>query len=436
MPLELIPGTNIRYHLVSLDKDGHERTDDPDGQMSDRVTAELQTGFPTDVFVFIHGWKGDLPAARQQYAAWMATLMQQTGDLARAQKVRPGFVPLLVGLHWPSLPFGDETLKHDTSFAVGFDPIERVVNEAAQQIADTPDARAALRLIFEAASNIDFAPSTLPPSVAEAYRILDRESGMHADGIEADPGADREPFDPVTAYALGSAEAASFGGTSGKKAILSPLVQLSFWKMKERAKRVGETGGFQLLSAMMQGNPQARIHMMGHSFGCIAASAAACGRDNAQLPHPLQSIVLVQGALSLWSCADKLPGSNKPGYFRRLAVSGVVAGPIVTTRSEHDTAIGSLYPVAAGVARQVAFAPGELPKYGGVGSFGLRGDGLHIEDLKALSQDAVYDFYPGRIYNVNCDDVIREGGPPSGAHSDIAKPEVGHLVWAAALAGS
>lgn len=204
--------------------------------------------------------------------------------------------------------------------------------------------------------------------------------------------------------------------------------------MKERAKRVGEAGGFQLLSSLMQADDDVRFHLMGHSFGCVAASASACGPANAKLPRPLQSIVLVQGALSLWSCSAKLPESNKPGYFRRLAAGGVVAGPIVTTRSEHDMAVGSLYPMAAGVARQVAFAPGELPKYGGVGTFGLRGTGLDITDLRAGDASFDYDFQPGRVYNIDCNQVIREGGPPSGAHSDIARPEVGHLVWAAALA--
>ena len=173
---------------------------------------------------------------------------------------------------------------------------------------------------------------------------------------------------------------------------------------------------------------------MGHSFGCIAVSASACGQAQAKLPRPGHLIVLVQGALSLWSCSDSLPGSpNKAGYFRRLASGGVVAGPIVTTHSRHDMAVGSLYPIAAGVARQVDFAPGELPKYGGVGTFGLRGSGLDIEDLTVGAADFPYDFRSGRIYNINCDSVIREGGPPSGAHSDIARSEIGHLVWAAAL---
>ena len=437
MPIETIPGTNIRYFLVVLDEKGNERADDPGGAMRERIARAIENGQPTDVFTFIHGWKGDLPAARMQYASWMSTLMAQSGDIERARASRPGFVPLLVGLHWPSLPFGAESFSEsaqpfslDADDGVGID-----IDRAASTIADTPIARGALQTIFEAAQ-APFAPASLPADVAEAYRLLDHESGLGASGIEGAPGADREPFDPDAAYARALEEPMSFGGGGVRSALLSPLVQLSFWKMKKRARRIGESGGFSLLSALMEvaGDRDVRFHVMGHSFGCIAASAAVCGPTGARLPRRVHSLVLVQGALSLWSCCDSLPGApTKAGYFRRLAAGDVVAGPVVTTRSEHDMAVGSLYPLAAGVARQVDFAPGSFPKYGGVGTFGLRGSGLDIEDLDAQDANFAYSFRPGRIYNVDCSRVIREGGPPSGAHSDIARPEVGHLVWAAAM---
>lgn len=435
MPIETIPATEIRYYLVVLDENGTERTDDPDGKMQERIAEAIEAEHPTDVFTFIHGWKGDLPAARTQYASWMSTLMAQSGDIERARVSRPGFIPLLVGLHWPSLPFGEESLGSAESFSVGADDgIGTEIDRAARTVADTPAARGALQTIFEAAQ-AEFAPASLPADVAEAYRLLDHESGLGANGIEGAPGADREPFNPDAAYARAWEEPMSFGGGGVRDALLSPLVQLSFWKMKKRAKCIGESGGFSLLSALMAmtKDRDVRFHVMGHSFGCIAASAAVCGPASARLPRRVHSLVLVQGALSLWSCCDSLPDSpTKAGYFRRLAAGDVVAGPVVTTRSEHDMAVGSLYPLAAGVARQVDFAPGSFPKYGGVGTFGLRGSGLDIEDLDAQDANFAYSFRPGRIYNVNCSRVIREGGPPAGAHSDIARPEVGHLVWAAA----
>jgi pimeloyl-ACP methyl ester carboxylesterase len=228
--------------------------------------------------------------------------------------------------------------------------------------------------------------------------------------------------------------AVSFGGSGASNALLAPLVQLSFWKMKDRACRFGESGGFAFLSALMDSSRsrEVRFHLMGHSFGCIAASACACGSGNLRLPGRVYSVVLVQGALSLWSYCASIPQvPGKAGYFRKLISRNATIGPIVTTQSTHDTAVGSLYPMAAGAAGQVAMAPGDLPKYGGVGTFGARGDGLDIIDLVVQNTDFEYGFEPNRIYNIDCSTVICDGGPPSGAHSDIAKPEIAHLVWSA-----
>ena len=37
------------------------------------------------------------------------------------------------------------------------------------------------------------------------------------------------------------------------------------------------------------------------------------------------------------------------------------------------------------------------------------------------------------VYNLESSRYIREGGGLSGAHNDIARPEVAHAVWQAAL---
>ena len=86
-----------------------------------------------------------------------------------------------------------------------------------------------------------------------------------------------------------------------------------------------------------------------------------------------------------------------------------------------------------GVAGQVVFAEPALPKYGAIGTFGIQGSNLPIADLTMLPADATYSLAGGRIYNVEGSSVINTGGGFSGAHSDIRKPEVAHLVWSAIL---
>lgn len=436
MTIETVPRTSHRYYLIAFDADGRERTDDPDGLMSERTLDALRTEMFTDVFVLSHGWKGDIPAAREQYGRWMGAMLACEQDFAQAAMRRTGFKPLLIGLHWPSLPFGDEDFGGaEVSFATGEGTaIAELVARCAPRIADTPAARTALRTIFEAAQR-DVAPAELPDEVRQAYQVLDREAALGSQGVGGGPGDDREPFDPDSAYRNAMSQQVSFGGTA-LSGLLSPLVQLSFWKMKDRARAFGESGAFGLLSSLMRASEgrDVRFHLMGHSFGCIVASATVAGPAGARLPRRAASLVLVQGALSHWSyCASIPQAPAKAGYFRRLVADSLVDGPIVTTRSEFDTAVGRLYPVAAGAADQVTFAPGELPKYGGVGTFGARGPGLDIVDLTMLAATAAYDFRVGRIYNLEASAVIREGGPPSGAHSDIARPEVAHVLWAAAI---
>jgi hypothetical protein len=321
------------------------------------------------------------------------------------------------------------------SFDESGNPVEALIEQAAERIADTPAARAALRTIFTAAGE-DIAPSTLPPEVRMAYEVLDREAALGDEGVAAAPGADREPFDPELYYRAAQQDPISFGafGTGG---ILSLLQQLSFWKMKDRARQFGETGGFELLTALQQAVPEernVRFHLMGHSFGCIVMSATLGGPGGrGALVRRVDSVALVQGALSLWSFCSAIPMTpGLAGYFASVVADHKVAGPLLTTQSEFDTAVGELYPCAAGVARQVVFAPSELPKYGAVGAFGIRGPGPDVLDLEMLPASGTYKFAPGKIYNLESSRYIREGGGLSGAHSDIAHAEVAHAVWQAA----
>src|SRR5262249_58087429 len=127
--------------------------------------------------------------------------------------------------------------------------------------------------------------------------------------------------------------------------------------------------------------------LMGHSFGGIVVSAMLNGPGGAGGPGPVDSLALVQGALSLWSYCDDMPvARGRPGYFRAVLASGRVRGPVVTTQSEVDTAVRRWYPLAAGTARQVDFAPSPFPRDGGGGPFGIPGPGPGVggRDMVAL----------------------------------------------------
>jgi pimeloyl-ACP methyl ester carboxylesterase len=209
---------------------------------------------------------------------------------------------------------------------------------------------------------------------------------------------------------------------------------LSFWTMKRRACRFGETGASELLGQLQTAAPNARFHVMGHSFGCIVASAAIAGPPGSPGPRrKMDTLVLVQGAMSLWSFCTGIPSRpERDGYFRRLIGDELVRGPTIITTSTHDRAVRVFYPLGAGARGDVAFDDAGLPVYGGIGTFGVRGSGIEIEDEQLNRVDEDCELRPGVVYNLNADTVIATSAGISGAHSDICHPEVARAVWRAA----
>ena len=450
MPIRTLPGTDLSYALVVFDENGKERAEADGTRMSETLAERL--GDParpvSDVFLIAHGWQGDVPAAVVQFDRWIGAMAAQESDRAAARQRPGGFAPLIVGLHWPSLPFGDEAVPASAPalLSAGDSPSaasDDDVDAWARRIADTPRARQAIRTILDAARNESNAAAP-SPALLQAYATLFAESGLSARGSAAPPGADQDAFDPGAIIEQSKAAAADgrpatqlLGiGDTVRGLFLSPLRQLSFWKMKDRARAFGESGAHDLLVRLQTLAAKARFHLMGHSFGCIVASATVAGpADKPDLPRPVDSLFLVQGALSLWSYASDIPyAPGSEGYFHRIVERGLVRGPIVTTRSSHDTAVGRFYPIGAQIKKQLVLG-NDFPAYGGIGSFGIQGLG-EIRDLPMRDASYGYGFQPGTIYNLEASAIIKNGGGASGAHSDIAHPEVAHAFWSAVLGGT
>ena len=444
MSLEHSPDHGIAYHLVCYDSGGRERPGD-EGLASDQVLAAAADEGPSDIFLFSHGWNADPRAAVEQYGRWVDTMAASTGDGERLRARAGGFRPLLVGVHWPSLAWADEDLT-SMSYAVGDataettpepaagDPVERLVVGYASRTGGGACALDAIRVIVESALR-DAAPPTLPADVSEAYRHLDRTLGLEHAGAGAAPGDDRELFDPEETYQaallMDVTDPVSYGGFS-LGGVLAPLRVLSFWTMKRRACAFGEAGAADLLSRLQDAS-SARFHVRGHSFGCVVASAAVTGPPGAPEPRPgVDSLVLAQGAMSLWSfCTDIPARPGRTGYFHRVVRDRLVRGPTLVTTSVHDRAVRVFYPLGAGVSGNVQFGDADLPVYGGVGTFGVRGPGIEIQDEELGRVDESYQLRPGVVYNLKADAVIATSAGIAGAHSDICHPEVARAVWRA-----
>ncbi|MEI7772065.1 MAG: hypothetical protein WCI67_18875 [Chloroflexales bacterium] len=441
MPVRPVPGSSLSYYLIAFDKDGNERQEAGGALLSDRIAADVKAAPPSDIFIFCHGWLGDVSSAIGQYDTWTKMLVAQSTDMARAMAVRgAGFRPLLIGLHWPSKPWGDETLGGSSFAATATATVDGLVKIFADRLSRgrrvSPRLRAAIRTIVAAAAEDDDR-DTLPPDLLAAFVDLERVALPAAEGPAGPPSADREALGATGVSSLYDTiidADASFGSGSDSSGPLIGMLRIfSFWAMKDRARSVGEGGAYRLLRALQQPAPQANVHLMGHSFGCIVVAGMIAGAASAAGPlRPVRSALLVEGALSCWSFSPSLPfAAGKAGYFAPLVAAKMVAGPLVVIHSPFDYALGRFYPLAAGVAGQSSFADPQAGRFSALGALGAQGTTAQAMTLGPA--DTGYRFVGGAIYNLNGRDVIKDQSAPEGAHNDIVHPEVAHAFWEAAL---
>jgi len=455
MPIETVkvdtPIQSLEYYLIAFDANGHERLEST-GFMSQKLLDILATQPITDVFLISHGWLGDIPAAKEQYNNWISAMARSSADIQKIKELRQSqnqeFRPLLIGLHWPSKPWGNEDLNaKPTSFDTSGSELNELIDQYAQDVADTEAARQALRTIFAASIEYSVPPQTLPPEVNQAYEVLINEASLIKDENDSE-SLNLSPATLYQAVAEGEqTEEISFGIGDVFQARTNPFLDVlkyvSYWKMKELAREIGQTSGLKLLTQLQKAAAKTvRFHLVGHSFGCIVVSSIVAGKGKNQLVCPVDSLVLIQGALSLWSyCPDIPRRNNLPGCFSSIIKNRKVSGPIVTTRSIHDSSVTKLYPAASVLGRFqsqdidfAAISTSEFPEYGSIGTFGIQGI-EEITSLKMRTCDKAYDFKPGKVYNLESSQFIRNfvNGRDEDAHNSIAKPEVAHAVWSAAF---
>jgi hypothetical protein len=427
MPFRRLPSADVAYALITFDGRGVERTDDPEGGTFSRTVLDgIRRDRPTHIFLFSHGWKGDIPGAIDQYDRWIGAMWQLAADRAA---LGDAFRPFFIGLHWPSLPWGEESharVSFDTGD--GGHAVASLIDAAVEHFGGGDHLRAPLTVIFDAFAE-NPAARIVPDEVVAAYRQLGAAIGFSAGG-DADAAPDHEgaPLDPQAAVrAERMANAGASFGIAGtfRTGILAGLRQASFWMMKHRARTVGEQGMHRFLGDVQRAS-DASLHLMGHSFGCIVASGILGGPGGTgSLPRAVESAALVQGALSLWSYADAIPATGTPGYFRHILAKRVVSGPLITTQSVNDAAVVYAFPAAVGLVNEFDFGV-DLPKFGGIGAWGIQGTPL-AETRTMLDDNGMYRLQPGRIYNV-------DGSRFIGDHNAVDGPQVAHLLWQAVIA--
>jgi hypothetical protein len=434
-----------RFWELTFDADG-----DTDAGARDRFLTEVRDAGLTDLVVFSHGWNNDHRIATALYERFFGLL---AGQLPAGRRDGVG----LVGVFWPSQRWSDEPIPDfaapgaaGAGGAAAAVPRETAV---AGEPALDKETLAQLQELFPAAADQLAEMAGLlgsPPTDAALTRFRDllAEFSTRA-GAGGDDGEGAGPVLPpmliddartlferyrdtlrslgVTFQDSGTDGAAGLGDAlhgiwQGAK---EALRQATYWQMKNRAGVVGKAGLGPVL-----GRLPVRVHLVGHSFGARLVSYALAGLPDG--PSPVKSVTLLQGAFSHFAFARPLPFDAG----RNGALAGMLTridGPLTACFSSHDLAVGRIYPLASLAARDdSAGAQDALFRWGGMGADGAQGVQAPLDPIRPAGPGTTYRFAAGKALNVDASEVVRAGGPPSGAHSDILHPELTWLVLLAA----
>ncbi|MEU5276629.1 serine-threonine protein kinase [Streptomyces asoensis] len=420
------------YWELTFDADG-----DVDAAGRDRLLAGVARQGVRDLILFSHGWNSDRSGATRLYSRFFAPVP----ELAPAARI--GYV----GVVWPSMRFCDEpipdfphsaaaaavrrpALDEDTRHALlgTFPGRAAVVERLARLLRERPAGEAGLeefgrlvRLLVEVAPQG-------PQALSGADTLV---AGVAQDG----PGMFCGPAAVACEEFAGALADLGCGPAREEFALPNPwdgahelLRQATYYAMKRRAGTVGERGLGPFVGRLAARAPGVRVHLVGHSFGGRLVSFALRGLP--QGVRTVKSVTLLQGAFSHYAFAERLPHDARAcGVLQGR--QNRVDGPVVCCYSRFDQALGTMYPLASRMAGDARGLVGEMrgAKWGAMGHDGVQAvPGTHA----CVLADALAGPLPrSGCVNVDAAAVVRRGGAPAGAHSDIVHPELARLVLAA-----
>ena len=150
---------------------------------------------------------------------------------------------------------------------------------------------------------------------------------------------------------------------------------MSYYEMKNRAGVIGRNGLGPMIGKLAAADPGIRVHLMGHSFGArlVAYSLSGLPQAAAGANSPVKTLFLIQGAFSHFAFANPVPDILVSGPGALSAFAGNVNGPLLSTFSAADRAVGWWYPAASMLAHQDAESADDLTyQWGGMGHDGYQ----------------------------------------------------------------
>lgn len=418
---------------------------DKDGKLLHKPTVAAGT---TDLIVVSHGWNNDRKEAESLYRKLFENFADVTqGDAAiAARKIA------IVGVIWPSKKFDELiTMPSGSTSAGGAASAGGATSAANEQAAlhaaidraaplfDDPGDAERLKTLHDLIPNLDGDPQLQAKFVKTLRELIDpagapgqqptredREDLFFrgaADAIftNASHGPAQGPGAGPAGDAAGAGHAAGLGSFFSKigNAVTGLMNLTTYFEMKKRAGTVGQNGLAPLIDELASGVE--RVHLVGHSFGGRLVAAAAASSTTPKL----HSLALLQAAFSHNGFSK-----SRNGFFKSVAESGRVAGPILITHTKNDKAVGLAYPIASRISHDSANAIGDKDdQFGAIGSNGAQQMDTGMvatETNKLLAVGGSYAWQPKHFHNLDATPFILD---PNGgdAHGFVFVPEV---AWA------
>ncbi|WAZ20642.1 serine-threonine protein kinase [Streptomyces cinnabarinus] len=426
------------YWELTFDADG-----DPDTRSRDRLLAGVTRRGVQDLLVFAHGWNSDRSGATRLYDRFFAPVPQ----------LAPGAPIGYVGVVWPSMRFSDEpipdfprsvaadgparpALDKDTRHALletfpgratVVDQLARLLDQQSREEAELEEFGRLVRLLVD----------LVPPGPQALFAADTLAEGVPQDDPEMFQGTAGEicaEFGRALARLQSPDDVpdASFSLPNPWEGAHELLRQATYYAMKRRAGTVGERGLGRVIGQLAARAPKMRVHLLGHSFGGRLVSFALRGLPEGV--HTVKSVTLLQGAFSHYAFSARLPHDPRAGGVLQ-GQHNRIDGPLVCCFSKHDDALGTIYPLASRMAghdrefHELSIGGALGTKWGAMGFDGVQA----VPGTKKLKlADALRGPLPAKgCVNVDAAAVVRRGGPPAGAHSDILHRELAQLVLAA-----
>lgn len=425
------------YWELTFDADG-----DVDGRQRDRLVKEMVQRKVRDLIVFSHGWNTDRSGATRLYSRFFEPV--------------PALAPQAAWDTWVCCGprCGSRTSRSPTCPRRWPPKFPRPPGRCSTRAPGTPSSRCSRAARRWSSRSPDSWTNSLTReprwrSSAVWYGCSSRSGQGPQASFAADTLAEGEPAgDPLmlfgdTATVCGEFAQALAGLESpGGASFTMPrlwdgahelLRQATYYAMKRRAGTVGERGLGPVIGQLAKASPEVRVHLVGHSFGGRLVSFALRGLPEGV--RAVKSVTLLQGAFSHYAFAARLPHDPRASG----ALNGRqnrIDGPLVCCYSRFDSALGTIYPLASRMANDSRTVTADFgigrklgPEWGAMGHDGVQA----VTGTRAFTlAEALKAKLPATgCVNIDAASVVKRGGSPSGAHSDICHRELAQVVLAA-----